>query len=54
MLTMIGNLGFPIFVAIYFMTRMEKQMKEMNVQTAKLSELVNTLIIFSKGDNKNE
>lgn len=27
---LVGQLGFPIFTAIYFMTRMETQMKETN------------------------
>ena len=34
---LIGQLGFPIFTAIYFMTRMEKQL-------AKSNELLTILI----------
>lgn len=29
-MSIVGQLGFPIFTAIYFMTRMETQMKETN------------------------
>lgn len=29
-MTMIGQLGFPIFTAIYFMTRMEKHLQKNN------------------------
>lgn len=29
-LNLIGNLGFPIFTAVYFMTKMERQLKRTN------------------------
>lgn len=29
-MALVGQLGFPVFTAIYFMTRMETQMKETN------------------------
>lgn len=29
-MAVIGQLGFPIFTAIYFMTRMEKHLQESN------------------------
>lgn len=29
-ITIIGQLGFPIFTAVYFMTKMEKQMVDTN------------------------
>ena len=43
--TLITNLGFPIFVAIYFMARMEKHMKKSN-------ELLTILIERTSNDRK--
>ena len=35
-INIVGSLGFPIFTAIYFMTRMESQLKKNNELLAKL------------------
>lgn len=39
-ITLVGQLGFPIFTAIYLMTRMETQIKEMNKLLSVLSERI--------------
>lgn len=43
-INLVGSLGFPIFTAIYFMTRMESQLKKNN-------ELLSQLMVYiSKGE----
>ena len=37
-ISLISNLGFPIFTAVYFMTRMESQIKRMNELLTILTE----------------
>jgi len=44
-INLIGNVGFPIFTAVYFMTRMETQMKRTN-------ELLTVLIERTESDRK--
>lgn len=43
----IGQVGFPIFTAIYLMTRMETQMKKMN-------DLLTALTVRLGADNENK
>lgn len=40
MVKLISSLGFPIFTAVYLMTRMELQLKRNNELLAKLSILI--------------
>lgn len=40
-ISLVGSLGFPIFTAVYFMTRMENQLKKNN-------ELLSNLILTLK------
>ncbi len=44
-ITLIGQLGFPIFVAVYFMTQMNKHMQKTN-------ELLTVLVERSEGEEK--
>lgn len=38
--TLIGNVGFPIFVATYFLVKVERIMKEINVTLTKLHDRI--------------
>ena len=44
-INLVGNVGFPIFTAVYFMTRMETQMRKTN-------ELLTVLIERTERERK--
>lgn len=44
-INLVGNVGFPIFTAVYFMTRMETQMRKTN-------ELLTVLIERTEHERK--